>query len=53
MGVAAGYANLTGKPLAAIAGDGGMWQSGLFGMIQAVRDQSPVIICVVDDGAHL
>lgn len=52
IGVAAGYAKLTGKPAVAVAGDGGMWHSGVVGMIQAVRDQSPVIICVGDDGAH-
>lgn len=51
IGVAAGYAKMTGKAAVAVAGDGGTWHSGVAGMIQAVRDQSPVIICVGDDGA--
>lgn len=51
IGVAAGYAKMTGKPAVAVAGDGGTWHSGIGGVIQAVRDQSPVIICVGDDGA--
>jgi indolepyruvate ferredoxin oxidoreductase alpha subunit len=51
-GVAAGYADETGRPALAVAGDGGFFHSGVLGLMQAVWMQSPVITVILDDGSN-
>ena len=50
IGVAAGVALAKAGPAIAVAGDMGAFH-GLPGLVQAVRDQLPVIVIVEDDGA--
>jgi indolepyruvate ferredoxin oxidoreductase, alpha subunit len=50
IGVAAGVALAKGGAAIAITGDMGAFHAGLFGLVEAVRNQIPVIIFVEDDG---
>lgn len=51
IGVAAGVSLSRGGPAIAVTGDMGAFHAGLPGLVQAVRDQIPVIVFVEDDGA--
>jgi TPP-dependent indolepyruvate ferredoxin oxidoreductase alpha subunit len=50
IGVAAGIALSRERPAIAVTGDMGAFH-GLPGLVQAVRDQLPVIVFIEDDGA--
>jgi len=50
IGVAAGISLSKGRAAIAVIGDMGAFHNGLLGLVQAVRDQIPVIVFVDDDG---
>jgi len=53
IGVAAGISLSKGGASIAVIGDMGAFHNGLLGLVQAVRDQIPVIVFVDDDGGAM
>jgi indolepyruvate ferredoxin oxidoreductase, alpha subunit len=51
VGVAAGVARFSRRPVLAVTGDMAIFHAGILGLLQVVRDRLPVITFICDDGS--